>query len=740
MSYLPISYNNCDLEPIHIPGKIQSHGFLIIVDQDGVVQFVSNNASDFIAKDFDKLLLGKSLADIEKIFEINTSAGYFSGLISKYALSENFDDVNPVKIKIGQHDMHVILSAISNYYLLEFEPRVSIKSASVNKRLSYAIPQMLAEKNLKKLLEKSASEVSSIIEYDRVMIYRFAKTGHGEVIVEVKKENLEPFLGLHYPATDIPKQARDLYKISLTRLINDVNSTAVDLITDIKNDTHIDLSFSQLRAVSPAHIQYLKNMGVVSSFSVSILYNDELWGLIACHNYTPKFIDFELRESAKLVGQVLSAAIGFRQEEADQKQSNRFQLNFDKVSKNLQGNNSIEYALTKKQENIMQVVNASGAVLCYENKLVKLGITPTDVEINNLIKWISEEKKEPCFYSSSLPAEYPPAEVFKKLGAGILSITLSKELKEYVIWFKPEMLHEVIWAGNPDKIVTVSEKNGLTIAPRQSFAAWVEQVAGTSAPWTVDEIKSATRLKEEILSTLHVKAGSIRIMNERLKHAYVELDTFSFTVSHDLKTPITAIKAYSQLLVLDPDISSDNKLILNRISDRADKMNLMINAVLEYSRISRHPLQYDYINTEIIIKEIIEDLSLVHSTYNVKIEVGETPALQGDLVMLWQVFHNLIGNAVKYSQYSNLPIVQIEGKILGTQVLYTIKDNGIGIAQNNLDNIFLLFSRMENVKEIEGTGVGLAIVKKIMEKHNARIWAESELGKGTTFFLTFNRK
>ena len=739
MSALPINLNNCDLEPIHLLGKIQPHGFLIIVDQNGLVQFFSANANNFIGKDIGTLLLGKSLDEVENLFTLNVPAGYFSALI-RNAKSGNFDDINPVKIKLGEDDTHVILSSSSNYYLLEFEPMASTKYASINKKLSHAIPQLLAEKNLLKLLESTAAEVSGIIGYDRVMVYRFAKNGHGEVIAEVKNDDLESFLGLHYPASDIPKQARVLYKISLTRLINDVDSIAADLITDAKNDTPLDLSFSQLRAVSPIHIQYLKNMGVVSSFSVSILCNDELWGLIACHNYTPKFIDFESRESAKLVGQVLSAAITFRQEEADQQQSHRFHLNFDKLSKYLQGNNSIEDALTTHLENIMQVVNASGAVLCYEDKLVTLGVTPKDVELHGLTKWLSEEKNNGHFYCSSLSAEYTAGEAFKNVGAGILSITLSKELKEYVIWFKPEILQEVKWAGNPDKTVTVSGNNVLTLEPRQSFAAWVEQVSGTSEFWSVDEIKSALRLKEEILSVLHVKAGAIRIMNEKLKYAYKELDTFSLTVSHDLKTPITAIKSYSQLLELEPEITSENKRILQRIGDRADKMNLMINAVLEYSRISRHTLQYNYINTAIIITEIIEDLNLVYSAYKVKVDVGETPALQGDAVMLGQIFNNLIGNAVKYSQHSISPLVQIEGKISGTQVLYTIKDNGIGIAQNNLDNIFLLFSRMENAKHFEGTGIGLAIVKKIIEKHNGRIWAESELGKGTTFFLLFNRK
>ena len=253
MSSLPISLNNCDIEPIHIPGKIQPHGFLVAVDHSGLVQFVSDNATHFLSKNIDTLLLGKSLADLEIFFAANVPAGYFTALISKAVASGNFYEINPVKIKLGEQDIHVILSASSNYYLLEFEPMVSTQYTSINKRLSYAIPQMLVEKNLLKLLENTAAEISNIIGYDRVMVYRFAKDGHGEVIAEVKNDHLEPFLGLHYPATDIPKQARDLYKISLTRLINDVNSIAADLITEAKNDTQLDLSFSQLRAVSPIH-------------------------------------------------------------------------------------------------------------------------------------------------------------------------------------------------------------------------------------------------------------------------------------------------------------------------------------------------------------------------------------------------------------------------------------------------------------------------------------------------------
>src|SRR5690606_16721101 len=158
-----------------------------------------------------------------------------------------------------------------------------------------------------------------IINYDRVMIYKFAEDGHGEVVAEARNTDLAPWLGLHYPASDIPQQARELYKVNLTRIIADVHAEPSKiLVEELDSEKSLDLSSSQLRAVSPIHIQYLKNMSVCSSFSISLIYHKELWGLIACHNYSPRFINYKSRESAKLIGQILSSALEFRQDEENQ--------------------------------------------------------------------------------------------------------------------------------------------------------------------------------------------------------------------------------------------------------------------------------------------------------------------------------------------------------------------------------------------------------------------------------------
>lgn len=234
-----------------------------------------------------------------------------------------------------------------------------------------------------------------------------------------------------------------------------------------------------------------------------------------------------------------------------------------------------------------------------------------------------------------------------------------------------------------------------------------------------------------------MKADAVKLLNESLQLAYEELESFSYTISHDLKSPIASIKGYAQLLARDQSIIERGKEMVQRIADRADQMNLMIGAILDYSRIGKSSMQFNMVPVRPIIDEVINDLLLQYADSSLEITVGKTPGLKGDRTMLAQVFSNLLGNVAKYSQYAEPAIVHIEGWPEDGYICYTVKDNGIGIAKKDLPKIFELFHRMDNVKDIEGSGVGLAIVKRIVEKHQGSIWAESEIGKGSTFHVRF---
>ncbi|SKB29610.1 ATP-binding protein [Daejeonella lutea] len=733
-----INLTNCDVEPIHIPGQIQSHGFLIVIDQQFVIRYHSENLTGHL-EGLPDTLLGEHINSIKPIIGKNEPPDFMIQLIA-LGKSNGFEQTNPFTTDIQGKPYYLIISHSSDYYLLEFEPAISDNVLDVQKAIGRSISEMLADKNLQNLLNNSAQQIKKVINYDRVMVYRFADDGHGEVVAEARDENLESWLGLHYPASDIPQQARELYKRNLTRLIADVHTEPSRILSTSEHGaTPLDLTNSQLRAVSPVHIQYLKNMEVDSSFSISLLYKGNLWGLIACHNYTPRFIDFKSRESAKLIGQILSSALEFRQDEESQHQTDAFKAAVDKLSKYMFKTGSIEEALLKNDTTILDVTTATGAVLVFEKNIMPIGAAPTQEQVESIVGWVNNNVSEQIFYTDNFTSLNPDAVAYKDIASGIMITTLSAELSEYIIWFKPEKLQKIVWAGNPEKPTETDENGLLKISPRKSFDAWAETVSGKSETWSNEEIKSVIRLKTEVMSAISQKASEIRLLNERLKQAYEELDTFSYTISHDLKNPLSTITSFSQLMMRDDTISPRSKDFLARIVSGAERMRLMINEVLDYTRVGRAAPDFKEIETGEMISDLVKDLKVAFKAESLHVEIGNTPPIKGDPMMISQVFSNLLSNAIKYSLKSPCPQIKIEGKEDEVEVVYSISDNGMGIDIKQLPFIFELFKRLDNVREIEGSGVGLAIVKRIMEKHQGKIWADSELDKGSTFYVAFKK-
>ncbi len=735
MANTEVNLSNCDKELIHIPGKIQSHGFLIVVDADNIIRFYSDNIFNYV-ENIGSQLAGQPLQNIESNIGIRQQ-GIFNKLLED-SKAGNFEGINPVEVSVGGKPFNLIISASDNYYLLEFEP--ALKNVPlIQKMIARSISLLLAEKKMQGLLHNAAEQVKSIIGYDRVMIYRFATDGHGEVVAEAKNDNLESWMGLHYPASDIPRQARDLYKLNLTRLIADVHSVPSEIAAEASNAQPLNLTHSQLRAVSPIHIQYLKNMGVASSFSISLLRKKELWGLIACHNYTPAFIDYRARQSSNLIGQIVSSALEFRLHEEDQEQREHFKTHLFNLSHYLHANKSIADALVSGNSTMLDMTHASGAVLVYKQKFSLIGDTPDENQLVDLLKWVKENITEKVYATTSLSASYPPAFHYKEVASGMLLVVLSRELEEYAIWFKPEVFQSISWAGNPDKPATIDADGSMDLSPRMSFQAWSQSVLSTSNNWSMEELDAVNALQQEVLRAVNVKAGAIEMINESLRKAYDELDTFSFTISHDLKGPLTAVKSYAQVLSLDADISESSKVMLRRIIVKADQMDQMMNAILHYSHLAKSEIPTKKIPVTELVNDIIRDLDHLHDQGKLQIFVSELPGLRGDPVLIRQVFSNLITNAVKYSKQSQPAVVEISGSENNTETHYKIKDNGTGIHPKNFQQIFGLFKRLENTEGIEGSGVGLAIVKRIVEKHNGKVWVESEPGTGSTFHIVFNK-
>lgn len=741
MTALPEILTTCDREPIHIPGKIQAHGYLVAVNRnDFSVCYVSENMTE---------LTGMSIAelvnqDIEVIFNtthIQLRTPHISQ-VKDFVSDEQETRLSPLAIKVRNKPYFLLAHKSGDELILEFEPANNMQATELQQMIGSSVSQILEGNTITRSLENAARQIKQIIGYERIMIYKFWDDGHGEVVAEEKEEHLEPFMGLHYPASDIPKQARELYKINLVRIIADVASDPVPIVASGNECAQrpLDLTHAHLRAVSPVHIEYLKNMEVMASFSISLIVNNELWGLIACHNSTAKFIDYKAREGAKLIGQILSSSIEYKANEEGKDALRVFNNASLEIMRSLQANDNIADALTQPHINLLSITDAKGAAVVFNNEIKTLGETPTEEQIRDLVDWLQKHNHQQIYSTDSLIQEYEGAADMTRTCSGLLACELMKEMGEYVLWFKPEILKTVSWAGDPTKTETITEKGEVKISPRESFAAWQENVRNTSAPWNRNEFAAVLKLREYILQAITQKANQIRILNEKLQVAYDELDTFSFTISHDLKTPLASIKNYTEILLEDnANLGEEDMKILTRIMKGADKMNVLINEVLSYSRIGRKEIVEDRIPMKPLISDIVTDLKNVYRNAGLEIIVGDTPDFNGDKTMIMQLFTNLLSNAVKYSVKKEKPKVKIHGEENQQEVIYTISDNGIGIDMSFGNQIFEIFKRLNNASSFEGTGVGLSIVKRIIEKHRGRIWYESQLGIGTVFYIAFSK-
>lgn len=740
---------NCDREPIHIPGAIQSHGVLFVLSNpDFNILQVSNNTDHYLGIKPEQCL-GKSLSFLLSSEQI---------LALRECLEETFEQVNPVSIQleINQHIQRfqaIIHRSPQNDLILELEPGTEAET-NVNffqfyKLAKAVLLKMQKTTTLSQICNILIQHIRQITGFDRVMIYRFDADGSGTVIAEEKRDDLEPYLGLHYPDSDIPKQAKQLYILNELRIIPDVNYQPVPIVSlpsDIPADP-LDLSLSVLRSVSPIHREYLKNMGVVASFSISIVKDNQLWGLIACHHYSPKLIPYSLRAVCEFLGQSMSLELPSKEENEN--------LDYKLYLKSLQSKftdmivkaESILDALLQNQENLLKLVGAEGAIIVQEEHLIPVGKTPKIAEIEPLILWLSDQFKNNIFVTNSLSELYPPAIHFQDIASGLLAISTTKIKQNLILWFRPEQLQYVNWAGNPEKPQKTEEDGSLTIFPRKSFELWRETVLGKSLPWQLFEIEAALEIRSALVGIILRKADELAAINLELQRTNSELDAFVYIASHDLKEPLRGIHNYSTFLLEDYSdvLDAEGVSKLETLVRLTKRMEDLINSLLHFSRLGRQELKLNPLDLNELIPSIIEVFRMSYRADEIDISIPRPlPLIRGDKILIQEILTNLISNGLKYNDHE---VKSIEIGYLDPEprldqevepfLTFYIRDHGIGIPEKHHEAIFRIFKRLHAPgKYGGGTGAGLTIIKKIIERHGGSIWLESIPKEGTTFYFT----
>ena len=736
---------NCDREPIHIPAAIQPHGVLLGLSQpDWTITRASQNTDTYLGQSVESLL-GQPISVLLTAPQIQQITN---------CLQEDFDAVNPLRFEIIVGNTIKIFSAVihrsEETVILELEQEEVSESVSFFDfygLVKRPVSRLQKTQTLNELCQVAVEELKQITGFDRVMVYRFDEDGAGSVIAEAKQDTLKPFLGLHYPPTDIPKQAKYLYLLNLLRLIPDAAYTPVPLISIDETAASLDMSLAHLRSVSPLHTEYLTNMGVRASMSISLICDRKLWGLIACHHNSPRKLSYEIRTICEFLGQVIALELTSRQdgEDADYKIRIRtIQADFVKA---LTANATLPQGLTQNAEQLMALTGSAGVAYCEKDEITLLGQTPPKANVRALVQWLGKQLEQDVVYqTAALEQVYPAANEFESGISGLLALAISNVQQIYILWFRPEVVQTVNWAGNPTKPIEPDEEGQIRISPRQSFELWKETVRQRSLPWKPCETEAAIELRSAIIGLVLKKADEIAQVNIELERSNVELDAFAYVASHDLKEPLRGIHNYSSFLIEDYGevLGEDGNNKLETLMRLTQRMEDLINSLLHYSRLGRAALLLEPVDLTDLVTSVIDVLKMSKSE-PVRFQMPQKlPTLMCDRTQITELFTNLLSNAIKYNQGERHieigvldPDSSIEkNKVLTKTVLY-VKDNGIGIREKHLDAIFRIFKRLHAPGRYGGgTGAGLTIVKKIIERHGGEIWVDSVYGEGSTFYFT----
>ncbi len=734
-----INLNRLKQEPIHICGKIQQHGVLFVLEEpDLKIVQVSKNTSTVFGISPENMVQ-KNLEDLLDTFQVEKlKAGLSDG---------NLDFINPTKVWVRKKgDDYLVFDSIfhrtpDGLLILELEPAISHESIpflSFYHLARASINQLQETANLRDFCQIIVKEVRKVTGFDRVMLYKFDDDGHGAVIAEEKLESLESYLGLHYPESDIPKPARKLFSSNWIRLIPDANSQPVEIFPTINpvSQRPLDLTLSILRSASPCHIEYLHNMGVGASLTISLIKDQKLWGLIACHHQSPKYVSYELRKACEFLGRVIFSEISAREETEDYDYRMRLTYIQSALIEYMSQEENFIDGLVKHQPNLLDLTSAQGAAVCFAGNCTVVGETPKEEDLNFLVQWLKHNVDEEVFYTDSLPRIYPDAERFKNVASGLLAIPISK--RNYVLWFRPEVIQTVNWGGDPNKAFEVSQSDGnLRLCPRKSFELWKETVRLTSLPWKQVEIKAALELRKAIINIVLRQADELAQLAQDLERSNAELKKFAYVASHDLQEPLNQVANYVQLLEMryQDELDEDAKEFISFTVEGVSLMQTLIDDVLAYSKVDIQGIEFELTEVETALDRALANLRGRISESGAVITHDELPTVMADSTQLMQLFQNLIGNAIKFRS-NQPPKIHVGASRLEDAWLFSVRDNGIGIDPQFSDRIFVIFQRLHTRDEYPGTGMGLAICKKIVECHRGHIWVESQLGQGATFYFT----
>ena len=720
----------CAREPIHIPGSIQPYGMLFVLEGDDhhVIQ-VSSNIQTWLPQFTVGDVLYKPLSDIIGKEQAEQ--------IRHIVVERSLMPIQSTIIKIDDIWFDAVAHRVDEQIIVELEivddKKSLVRDFFYDELRDFAVGLRTAV-TLPELFDFVTTKIRDITGFDRVKLYRFDENWNGEVVGESKAEYMPSYRGLHFPASDIPEQARKLYMTNYIRQIADVSYAPVPIVPPLHPDSDkpLDMSLSVLRSVSPVHVQYLANMGIHASMSVSIIQDGKLWGLVACHHNVGYHVPYRVRMVSEIMGHIFSAQLssleGLRDKEAQQKRN----LIVERLSAGLKADFNLEELLNGRQALALSALDANGMAVMTRKRMLLFGETPNEATVKALANWIQAQTSG-VYSTQEAETLFGDVPALHKLKGGFLAAPISSTKSDYIIWFRSSVQQQVNWAGSPEKSAAQT-RAGYRLMPRSSFELWKETVKHKSKPWTRDDMETAQNIVQVVLEGERLSA----------EHANVAKSEFLANMSHEIRTPMNAVIGLSTILAASKPLNEKQRQFIHTLQLSADSLLALINDLLDIAKIEARTVELEQIPFSLprLIQEVTSMMAVqvkqkgLH--FSAEGDCADHRMFVGDPTRLRQIILNLCSNAIKFTSEGGIHVsitchpMDIADK---ETVCIAVKDTGIGIAEEKLPTIFDKFVQADSSisRRYGGTGLGLAITKTLTEIMGGTISVESVLHQGSTF-------
>ncbi|MES2186433.1 MAG: ATP-binding protein [Pseudomonadota bacterium] len=704
----PVTLDSCDREPIHIPGAIQPHGVLVAFDAEHRLRYRSANASAVIG---DLPGFGERLGprDFNRSPEIHAA---FAKAFHPDAREQVLPFVTEVTLGVRTFDL--ILHQAGELVVAEFESRAVLSDdlTSFALKAHRAMARLKRQRSLEALLAMAVEDIRLLTGFDRVMAYRFRQDDSGDIVAEARDERLDAYLGRRYPASDIPAQARLLYIENTLRLISDVAADAVP-VEAASGTGPLDMSHAVLRAVSPVHIEYLTNMGVGASMSVSIVVQGRLWGLVACHHMAACQVPYSVRMACDVIAQILAANV---QTVISRDQSERLAaaatLRARLVEDMLHTDDTVG-TLARHAGSLMKTFEAHALVIAEGSKLTVEGGLPLEAG-RALVRWLSrrgQEVPDPVVHLNAL-AQFPSyLHPVLEHWCGMLALRTDNTADTWLILMRKEQVETIAWGGKPEKHY-VHGPLGPRLTPRGSFDLWRETVRGTSVAWSESDLTIGRQLVDEMVRTMSARVGELnRARNQLLA-----------ILGHDLRDPLHSISMAARVLEKGQDTAGGR--LGQRIQSSSTRMQRLVSQVLDMSRLQGGlGLGLHFERTELapLVRDLVEEASMADpgTTFEKRLDDGVRADIDADRMA--QVVVNLVSNARHHGSAGEPVVVSLASD--GDWVDLQVRNWGEPIPEELAGSLFNPFKRqsMGNERNRSGLGLGLYIAHEIVTAHGGSI-------------------